>query len=358
MSESEPTEVPQAPLVSVVIPAHNADATLDRCLTALSHGTVAPLETIVVCDGCEDRTEEVARSFSGVRVIRNDGRRGAGYSRNAGVAAARGDVLFFVDADCVPARDMIECGLRALADERAVFGSYGPETSAPGYWTRFKNYQHHFTHQNGEPYQASFWTGCGAITSEAFESVGGFDPSLTACEDIELGYALTRTGCRIRLVKDMHVEHLKRYSWSRLVRSDLIDRAAAWTRLVRVNRAGMGGLSTGRSARLSAILTAVFLVSAPLAPWSAWAAALAVAAPAGVASLNAGLLGFIRRRRGWRFACASAGALLMHYAMCGLGYAIGRVAPKLPRSRRAAEPAASPQQRARPASVAAVAKGS
>ena len=164
MSESEPTKVPQAPLVSVVIPAHNADATLARCLTALNNGTVAPLETIVVCDGCEDRTEQVARSFAGVRVIRNDRRRGAGYSRNAGVAIARGDILFFVDADCVPAPDMVERGLRALADERAVFGSYGPETSAPGFWTRFKNYQHHFTHQNGAPYQASFWTGCGAVT--------------------------------------------------------------------------------------------------------------------------------------------------------------------------------------------------
>ncbi len=357
MSESRPTKPP--PLVSVIIPAYNAEATLKRCLESLAASSTTPLEIIVVCDNCSDGTSDVAQSFAGVRIIQNDQQRGAAYSRNVGVVAARGDIFFFVDADCVLQPDTFERGLSAFAEgEQVIFGSYMPETSTPGFWTHFKNYQHYYTHQRGLDYQTSFWSGCGAITREAFEDLEGFDVTLMACEDIEFGFALTKRGYRIRIVKDMQVEHLKPYTLRRLVRSDLIHRALPWTRLIQANRAELGKLNTGRNGRRSVLLTAGVLLCAPAAPFSGWALTAALLSLAGLIGFNAGLLGFIRSRRGWWFAAGSAGGLLIHYTICGLGYVIGVATPNVARKRSPAPQYAVIEQTPAPESIAAAAKGS
>lgn len=95
------------PLVSIVVPAYNAASFLPRALDSLVAQTYRPLEVIVVDDGSTDETARIADDFarehaSGsdftVRVIRQpNGGRGA--ARAAGVAAAQGEFVGFVDAD-------------------------------------------------------------------------------------------------------------------------------------------------------------------------------------------------------------------------------------------------------------------
>lgn len=89
-----------APLVSVVIPAYNAAAHLGECLdSVLAQAGDAALEVVVVDDGSTDATAEVAGSRPGVRLIRLAGNEGPSRARNAGMAAARGDLVAFLDAD-------------------------------------------------------------------------------------------------------------------------------------------------------------------------------------------------------------------------------------------------------------------
>ncbi len=359
MSEARPTKTTVDPSVSVIIPAYNAESTLKRCLDSYAASSVTPLEIIVVCDGCTDGTSEVARNHPGIRVIEYAVRRGAAYARNVGAVAARGDVFFFIDADCLLRPDTIGLGLRTLASgEKVFFGTYTPETSAPGFWSQFKNYQHYYTHQHGEDYQTSFWSGCGAIWRETFEDLEGFDVSVLACEDIEFGNALIKRGYRIRLVKDVQVEHLKRYSLHRLVRSDLIHRAIPWTRLIRVGRAELGKLNTNRNGRRSVILTAAVLLCLAMAPFSPWALVGGLLALVGLVGFNAGLLGFIRRKRGWLFAAGALGGLMIHYFICGSGYLIGLVSPTLPRDRSPAPQYSGVEHTPTPDTIAATAKGS
>ena len=104
---------------------------------------------------------EIAEEY-GARVIVNESRRGASYARNAGAALAEGDIFFFVDADCVLRDDAIGTAVEAIqSGPDAVFGSYTRETRSKGFFTRFKNYQHHYTHQYFSEGTKSFWTGCG-----------------------------------------------------------------------------------------------------------------------------------------------------------------------------------------------------
>ena len=86
-------------VVSVVIPAHNEETVISRCLTSLLNGLQEnDHEIIVVCNGCSDRTAERARQFRSVRVIELSLPSKIG-ALNAGLNAASMTPLAFVDAD-------------------------------------------------------------------------------------------------------------------------------------------------------------------------------------------------------------------------------------------------------------------
>ena len=93
-------------LVSVIIPAHNAGAWLGETLASVTAQTYGDLEIIVVDDGSSDTTAQLAESL-GATVVRTRGA-GPGGARNAGMAAANGEFLQFLDADDLLAPQKIE----------------------------------------------------------------------------------------------------------------------------------------------------------------------------------------------------------------------------------------------------------
>jgi glycosyltransferase involved in cell wall biosynthesis len=108
-------------LVSVVVPVRDAAGTLPAQLDALERQDYdEPYEVVVADNGSRDGSAELAGAWAqrtgGLgRVVRADARRGPGHARNAGAAAARGDLLAFCDAD-----DVVSVGwLRALVEAAA-----------------------------------------------------------------------------------------------------------------------------------------------------------------------------------------------------------------------------------------------
>ena len=86
---------------SLIVPAFNSERTLARTLTALLAQSYPEFEIIIVDDGATDGTARIATEFTAdprVRLIRQSNRGLAG-ARNTGIAAARGDVIGFCDAD-------------------------------------------------------------------------------------------------------------------------------------------------------------------------------------------------------------------------------------------------------------------
>ncbi len=108
------------PLVSVVVPVLDAVDRIAACLDGLLGQTYsrADTEVIIVDNGSRDATREVVRGFP-VTLLVEDARQSPYAARNAGLAAARGEVVALTDATCVPAADWIEQGLRALGDQGA-----------------------------------------------------------------------------------------------------------------------------------------------------------------------------------------------------------------------------------------------
>ncbi len=328
----------RAPKVSVVTPVHNGAEFLGACLESVFASDYPEFEVIVVDDASTDGSASVAAQFP-VRLISSTHRRGAAAARNTGAETARGDILFFLDADI-----LIQPGtLRAIAAEfandpavSALFGSYGTHTVPANFFSRYKNLVHHFTHQNSSVEASTFCSGFGAIRREAFEGMRGFDPDFRYLEDIELGYRMMRAGIRIRLRKDLQFTHCKRYSFSSLIRSDVAGRAIPWTRLMLARGVFRNDLNTRWNNVLS-VPVAFLLLLCPVFFRHAWAAA---ALSIVFLALNAKFLSLTYREGGPRFALASSLMCWFSYLYSGLGVAAGALSHGFSRTRALFRPAA------------------
>ena len=324
--------VEPAPTISVIVPVYNGAESLERCLEAVLASDGASYECIVVNDGSTDGSRTIAAEFPmPVRVVDiADGPRGPAHARNRGAELARGEILFFIDADVVLAPGALQRLANTFSQRpalAAVFGSYDATPTATGLVSQYRNLLHHFVHQNGNPDASTFWAGCGAIRKEVFDRVGGFDarrfprPSI---EDIELGYRLKALGCLILLDKELQATHLKRWTFYSMIRTDVVCRALPWSRLILQTRNLPNDLNLKVGQRASFVLAVFACVSLGLsAARLEWLGASA-ASILGVVVLNRNLYTFFFRRRGVLFASACVGLHLFYYLYSGVSYLYAR----------------------------------
>ena len=200
MSEGRPQGRgdPAAPLVSVIVPVLNGEATIGDCVTALLRTDYPPdrREIVVVDNGSTDRTADIAERLP-VTLVRET-TPGAAAARNRGIAASRGEILVFTDADCMASgrwlRELVGgfdgAGIGVVAGEIV---SYPPETPAERY-AAIRNPRWHLGTLNypGSPWFASANS---AVRREVFDSVGLFDVRLpgAGCEDIDFAWRFFRS---------------------------------------------------------------------------------------------------------------------------------------------------------------------
>ncbi len=316
-----------APTISAVMPVFDGMAFLPRSLPPLlemlRRGEL--LELIVVDDGSGDGSSEWARA-QGARVLATGGRFGPGRGRNLAAEEARGDVLWFVDADVVAHADAAALLRSALADAGvvSVFGSYDDAPPDPNFASQYMNLRHHFVHQRDAGDASTFWAGCGAVRRADFLAVGGFDAeryTRPSIEDIELGYRLRERG-RILIAPAMQGTHLKRWTLASVIHTDIFCRALPWSRLLLGLPSAPLALNAGRSEQLRAGLAGVLVLCALLALFGALPLAAPLAAWLATLAANRDLFMFFRRLRGAGFAL---GALSFHqlyylYSACAFAY--------------------------------------
>jgi glycosyltransferase involved in cell wall biosynthesis len=189
------------PLVSVVVPAYNAEATLDETLRSVRAQTHRALEIIVVDDGSIDATYEIARRHASVdarvMVARQDNA-GVATARNHGWRLSRSDWVAFVDADDLWAPTKIERQLAALQSGGDRVGLVYCWFAKIDHASRIVD-THHAPRWHGDvtaPIVMSNFVGNGSaalIRRDALVAAGGFDASLQArgahgCEDYLLYY--------------------------------------------------------------------------------------------------------------------------------------------------------------------------
>jgi GT2 family glycosyltransferase len=313
--------------ITVIVPAHNAAASLGRCLSALAASTRAPDEVIVVDDRSTDGTAELARELGACVIRLPEALCGPAAARNHGARQARGEVLVFVDADVAvhaDALERIECHLARNPDVAALFGSYDDDPPERGLASRYKNLLHHHTHQSSRREAATFWAGCGAIRSSVLCAAGGFDERYRhpTIEDIELGARLRAAGWRVWSAPDVQAAHLKRWTLGGVIATDIFRRAVPWSRLIA--RTGMlpDDLNLSGSARVSAVCAWMVLLALVAGIWKPKMLLGALPAAGLLGLCNAGLLGLFARRGGVFFAVYAAGLHWLYYLYSSLTFAL------------------------------------
>jgi O-antigen biosynthesis protein len=119
---------PRTPKVSVVVASYNGAATLRACLDSLQRLNYPDYEVILIDDGSKDHTQQIVGDFPWVINIRQENR-GLSAARNAGIAAATGEIVAYTDSDCRADEDWLFYLVRDLL--RSEFVGIGGHNFLP-----------------------------------------------------------------------------------------------------------------------------------------------------------------------------------------------------------------------------------
>jgi GT2 family glycosyltransferase len=230
------------PRVSILVVTYNNLALTRLCLASLQRaaGTL-PFEIIVVDNASSDGTqawlaETAARALVPLEVVANAHNAGFAAANNQAAARARGDVVVFLNNDCVVVSGWLET-LIAHLDRDPSIGLVGPVTNSGGngeaqLGTRYadldgmRRFAEGYTRAHaGEvadvPMLALF---CAAMTRDRFAAVGGLDERYGRglFEDDDLALAVRRRGWRVAVARDVFVHHYGGASFSRLPPGDYL----------------------------------------------------------------------------------------------------------------------------------------
>ena len=202
------------PFVSVIIPVYNDPEHLKICLNALENQTYpkSSYEVIVVDNGSDESIEGIVNQF-GQAVATYESRIGSYAARNKGISLAKGDIIAFTDADCIPASDWIEkgvanllsvpnCGLVAGKVELFFKNEKQPNAvelfESIGWWASQKESLEH--HRYGAT--ANLFT-----FKSVLDVAGCFDDTLKSHGDIEWGQRIFALGYKQIYADDTSVSH-------------------------------------------------------------------------------------------------------------------------------------------------------
>jgi GT2 family glycosyltransferase len=203
------------PRVSVVVCAYDAADTLADCLTSLGKLTYPDVEVIVVDDGSLDATAEIARSYPRVRIL-DQPRGGLSAARNAGLAAATGEIIAYTDADCRVDPDWLTYLVQPFLTSDVV-GVGGPNlvpTDDPWVAQCVARAPGGPTHVMLDDRIAEHVPGCNmAFRRDALLAIDGFNPVyLRAGDDVDICWRLQAEKLEIGFAPSALVWHHHRSS--------------------------------------------------------------------------------------------------------------------------------------------------
>jgi glycosyltransferase involved in cell wall biosynthesis len=211
------SEHPALQRFSVVIPHLNQPEFLARCLASLASGSRLPDEVIVVDNGSHT-LPEAACAAHGARLL-TEAEPGPGPARNRGVSASSGDILAFIDADCLADPGWLAAAEVAMADPSATIlgGDVRIALADPNRPTLTEAYESLYAYRMDRYIAREGFTGTGnlVVRRAVLEDVGPF-AGIGVAEDTDWGQRATAKGYRIRFVGGMRAYHPARRSLAEL----------------------------------------------------------------------------------------------------------------------------------------------
>ena len=203
------------PFVSVVVPTYNRKEMLKECLDSLFNQTYPKdkYEIIVVNDGSTDGTEEVLKKYKRNAPCKfkwfSQENKGASSARNLGIRNAKGEIICFIDDDCVADEKWIENLVRGF-DSHKIGGVGGEFVPAQEPRTYVEKYEKRILNQRNN-IRVYILTGNSAFRREVIDLIKGFDENLKRLEDLDLSLRLKLAGYELKYVPEaiVYYHHIK-----------------------------------------------------------------------------------------------------------------------------------------------------
>ena len=218
-------------MISIIIPTYNRKDELEDLLPSLRwQESTVPFEIIVVDDGSTDGTRELlkdlTKEWKGVLRFIGQNRAGPGAARNLGIKHAHGDILVFVDSDCIAPRGWLY-NLISVFDNPKVGAAGGPELAPAADCLLSKCQTHVMTAflttgglRGRKGKKLGFYYPRGfnvAVRKHVAEAVGGFTRRFQG-EDILFGLKVKQMGYILKYVPDAAMYHRRRATLSEYFR--------------------------------------------------------------------------------------------------------------------------------------------
>lgn len=200
-------------MISVIVPAYNAEKTIRECLDSLLDQTYKyECEVIVVDDGSTDSTSEIVSCYSEVKLIRQSNA-GPAAARNKGVEEAKGEIVLFTDSDCILTPNWIEEMVKPFKENREIVGVKGVyKTRQEELIARFAQLEYEDKYEIMKNYKYIDFvdTYSAAFKRDIFIGAGGYDSTFpVACaEDVDFSYRLSKKGYKMVFNPDAVVYHI------------------------------------------------------------------------------------------------------------------------------------------------------
>ena len=212
------------PFISVIVPNHNGEETIGRCLEAAFASEYDNYEIIVVDDCSSDNSAEIIARYP-CRFIRIPEHGGASKARNTGAINSRGDVLLFIDADCLLQSDTLMRTAAAYQEngpDIIVGGTYTLVPFDQGFFSVFQSAFIHYSETKNPDNPDYIATHAMLLTKTVFQKSGGFDEDfMPILEDVEFSHRLKKMGYRLRMDPTIQVQHIFNFSLKRSLRNGI-----------------------------------------------------------------------------------------------------------------------------------------
>jgi len=198
--------------VSVVIPCHNEEENIGKCIDSILGCEYGDVEIIVVDDGSTDRTPEICKPYVDrnlIKYLKRSERGGPAKAINAGAKAASGSLLAVLNADSLATYDWVRKAAEHFLSDGGVIAVGGPlKASSKTYWALCGEKLDQLLLDRRLMVSPLLGTNM-FVRSDVLRALGFFDDSLSVGEDLDLGLRLSsyskRTGGRIVFDRDLAV---------------------------------------------------------------------------------------------------------------------------------------------------------
>ena len=216
--------LPVAPFISVIIPNHNGEKTIGRCLAAAFGSNYNNFDVIVVDDCSWDSSISIIEKYP-CRLIRLSEHGGASKARNTGAKNSTGEVLFFIDGDCLLQSDSLAKAAAAYQDAGPGIIIGGTYTMLPydqQFFSIFQSIYIHYSETKNLLNPDYVATHAMIMAKDLFQESGGFNENfMPILEDVEFSHRQKKRGVSLRMAPEIQVQHIFNFTLAKSMRNGI-----------------------------------------------------------------------------------------------------------------------------------------